>query len=75
MVNPDGFRHLDPTTVETFQHTVLYGFELIDMCLIVKVKNGWVVETPVIQGFKWIRGQHIETLGQFFSNIKPLRIV
>jgi len=75
----DGFRHLDPTVTKVYQSTVLYGFELKDQCLLLKVKKGYVVETPLYHKNKtkwsWIRGQHIDTLAPFFMNIKPLRIV
>lgn len=73
---PDNaFRHLDPSTTKVYRGTVLYGFESDTMCFLIKVKNGYVVETPEYQNSKWIRGQHIETLNQYFTQIKPLRLI
>jgi hypothetical protein len=73
------FRHLDPSVTKVYQSTVLYGFEAEDICLLLRVKKGYVVETPLHHRNKtkwsWIRGQHIDTLSSFFINIMPLRIV
>jgi hypothetical protein len=54
---------------------VLYGFEAEGLCLLIRVRNGYVVETPTISPYRWIRGQHIDTLADFFTTVKPLRIV
>jgi hypothetical protein len=53
---------------------VVYGFEADDVCLMIKVKGGYVVQTPDIQKYKWIRGQHVDTLADFFHNIMALRL-
>jgi len=57
---------------------VVYGFEADDICLMLNVKNGYVVEMPLYHRNKtkwsWIKGQHIETLAPFFVNIMPLRM-
>jgi hypothetical protein len=67
------FRHLDPSALKVYTQKTVYGIETERVCLLIAVKNGYVVETPKQQDLKWIRGQHIETLIQFY-NIKPLRI-
>jgi len=67
------FRHLDPSVTKTYGGTVLYGIESDDICLLIRVKAGYVAETPSAKGHEWIRGQHISTLEQFFNAIKPLR--
>jgi hypothetical protein len=69
------FRHLDPSVTKTYRSTVLYGFESETMCFLIKVKNGYVVETPEYQNSKWIRGQHITTLKPYFKQMKPIRII
>ena len=69
------FRHLDPSVMQTYQSTVVYGFENATICYMLKVKNGWVVETPFSTVDRWIRGQHIETLKPYFTTIKPLRYI
>jgi hypothetical protein len=69
------FRHLDSSCMPIYQSTVVYGFENATICYMLKVKKGYVVETPFETVDKWIRGQHIETLKQFFTTIKPLRMV
>jgi hypothetical protein len=69
-----GFRHLDPSSTKIYQSTVIYGFETDTLCLMIKVKNGYVVETPPLGSLRWIRGQHIEILKPFFSNIIALRM-
>jgi hypothetical protein len=53
---------------------VIYGFEADEVCLLIRVRGGYVVQTPEITKYKWIRGQHIETLAEFFHNIMPLRM-
>jgi hypothetical protein len=68
------FKHLDPSATKIYQATVVYGFEADDVCLMIKVKGGYVVQTPDVQKYKWIRGQHVDTLADFFQTIKPLRI-
>jgi hypothetical protein len=73
--NARQFGHLDPSSTKIYQSTVIYGFEADDVCLLVKVRGGYVVQTPEIQNYKWIRGQHIDTLAEFFTKIMPLRIV
>jgi len=40
-----------------------------------KVKNGYVIETPPSGNEKWIRGQHIDTLEPYYEHIKPIRII
>jgi hypothetical protein len=72
--NSNAFKHLDPSATKIYQSIVVYGFEADEVCLFCKVKNGYVVETPTITSYRWIRGQHIETLKPFFLNIMPLRI-
>jgi hypothetical protein len=67
------FRHLDPSATKVYRGTVLYGIEDDDICHLLRVKGGYVVETPVTD--KWIRGQHIDTLKNYFTTIKPLRII
>ena len=69
------FRHLDPSTTKTYGSTVVYGFESSMVCYMLKVRGGYVVETPTETVDKWIRGQHIETLKPYFQTIKPLRWV
>ena len=69
------FEHLDPSAMKVYKSTVLYSFETIDYCIWLKVRGGYVVETPKILDIRWIRGQHVETLAEFFVKIMPLRIV
>jgi len=69
------FRHLDPTTTTIYQSTVLYGFESSMVCYMLKVKKGYVVETPFRTVDKWMRGQHIDVLKRYFQKIIPLRII
>jgi hypothetical protein len=70
------FRHLDPSTTKVYRSTVLYNFETSTKCLMLRVTNGYVVETPTGHPNEcWIRGQHIETLGPYFEHIKPIRII
>lgn len=74
------FRHLDPSVTKTYRATVLYGFELETICFYLKVKGGYIVETPDQQShaagqFGWIRGQHITTVEPWFKQIKPIRII
>jgi len=69
------FRHLDPSVRKTYKGTVLYGFETETMCFMIKVKGGYVVETPEYQTSKWIRGQHLTTLEPYFKQMIPLRII
>lgn len=73
------FRHLDPSVTKTYRGTVLYGFEPNHLhgtyCFYAKVKNGYVVETPVTGDYHWVRGQHITTLEPFMNQIKPIRII
>lgn len=71
----NAFRHLDPSTTKIYRGTVVYGLECAFCCMMLKVKNGYVVETPNIITMQWIRGQHIETLQQYFRQILPLRMV
>ena len=66
--------------MQVYQSTVKYGMysEGSNCCLLLNVKNGYVVETPLYHRNKtewsWIRGQHIETLKPFFKTIKALRM-
>ena len=69
------FRHLDPSVIPVYRGTVVYGFESSLVCYMLKVKNGYVVETPSETVDKWIRGQHLETLKPYFQQIKPLRYI
>ena len=71
----EGFKHLDPSATRIYRGTVIYGFESSMVCYMLKVKNGWVVETPFDTVDRWIRGQHIDTLKPYFTTIKPLRYV
>ena len=66
------FRHLDPSVTKTYGGTILYGIMDDDICHMLKVKGGYVVETPVTD--RWIRGQHITTIEKYFR-IKPLRYI
>lgn len=75
MINPQGFKHLDPSSTRIYQSTVVYGFETDVLCLMIKVRGGYVVQTPEMQKYKWIRGQHIETLAPFFVKIMPVQYV
>jgi hypothetical protein len=78
MINNSAFKHLDPSATKIYQATVVYGFETKTQCLMLKVKNGYVVETPLYHKNKmkwsWIRGQHVDTLADFFIKIMPLRM-
>ena len=77
-MNDYSFRHLDESTITVYQSTVRYGFYSGDgsnVCLLLNVKGGYVVETPTDPDFKWIRGQHLETLKSYFKVMKPLRII
>ena len=74
------FRHLDPSVKKTYQGTVLYGFETEHVCFYLKVKGGYVVETPQQHthgagDLGWIRGQHLSTIEIYFKQIKPIRII
>ena len=71
----EGFKHLDPSATRVYRGTVIYGFESSMVCYMLKVKNGWVVETPFDTVDRWIRGQHIDTLKPFFTKIIPLVLV
>lgn len=80
MTTDYSFRHLDPSTTKTYRGTVLYSFETKTICHMLKVKGGYIIETPKGHGHKatelgWIRGQHITTVEPWFVQIKPLRIV
>lgn len=70
----EGFRHLDPSAMKIYRGTVVYGFESSMICYMLKVKNGYVVETPFDTVDKWMRGQHLETLKPYFTKMKPLRL-
>jgi hypothetical protein len=67
------FNHLDPSATKIYQSTVVYGFEDAKLCFTCRVKAGYVAQTPKVLGYRWIRGQHIDTLAQFFVTIMPLR--
>ena len=73
------FKHLDPSVTRTYRATVLYGFEAKTCCLLLRVKNGYVTETPLYHKnkmeFSWIRGQHITVLKDYFTKIHPVRII
>jgi hypothetical protein len=74
------FKHLDPSATKTYQGTVLYGFELANICFYLKVKGGYVVETPkdhthAAGELAWIRGQHLQTIEPWFKSITPIRII
>ena len=70
------FRHLDPTTVKVFQSTVMYSFETPNVCLMIKVRGGYVVETPSADtAYRWIRGQHIGVLDEYFVKITPIKFI
>ena len=69
------FRHLDPSVTPTYRSTVLYGFSNPIICYMLKVKNGYVIESPFREVDKWIRGQHIDALRKYFDVIKPIRIL
>ena len=68
----NAFRALDPSAMRIYRGVVIYGFESSMVCYMLKVKNGWVVETPLEHVDRWIRGQHIDTLKPYFTTIKPL---
>ena len=71
------FAHLDPSAEMVYRSTVLYSFETPTACLLLRVKNGYVTETPLFHRnkmeFSWIRGQHIATLKDYFKQIIPVR--
>lgn len=69
------FKHLDPSATKIYRGTVVYGFETSMVCYMLKVKNGYVIETPFRTVDKWIRGQHLEILKPFFKSIQPLVLV
>ena len=69
------FRHLDSSVKKLYRGTVLYNFETSYWCTMLKVKNGYVIETPPSGNEKWIRGQHIDTLEPYYEHIKPIRII
>jgi len=69
----NAFSHLDPSSTKIYRGTVLYGIEDTTQCYLVMVRNGYVIETPEYQNSKWIRGQSITTLKQFFTTLKPIR--
>jgi len=73
------FRHLDPSVTKTYRGTVLYGFEARNKCFLLKVRNGYLIESPPqynrINKYAWCRGQHIDTLATYFKQIRPIRIV
>ena len=72
MINAGGFAHLDPSSTKTYDAKVVYGFELPDICLLLKVSKGYLVETPRQIDLQWCRGQHIDTLSEFFVSITPV---
>ena len=74
-MSDNSFRHLDPTATKIYRGTVLYGFETSYWCTMLKVRNGFVVETPPSCNEKWVRGQHIDTLRPYYEKIIPLRYV
>jgi len=67
------FRHADPSVMPIYQSTVVYAFESSMVCYMLKVKQGYVVETPFRTVDRWMRGQHIEILKSYFTNIFPYR--
>ena len=69
------FRHLDPTTVKVYQSTVMYSFETRNVCLMIKVRGGYVVETPDVLHYRWIRGQSLQDLAEFFVAITPIKFI
>jgi hypothetical protein len=69
------FAHLDESVTKVYRGTVLYSFETSYWCTMLKVKNGYVIETPPSCNEKWVRGQHIGTLKDFYEQIKPIRII
>ena len=71
----EAFRHLDPSVLHTYRSNVAYGLVAEHVCLLVSVTGGYVTETPKIQEFKWIRGQHLETLNKYFKALIPRRII
>jgi hypothetical protein len=58
--------------MKVYDGTVQYGLCAKDICLLVKIRGGYVIETPEILEYKWIRGQFVETLADFFSVVTPL---
>ena len=66
-------KHLDTSSTKIYQGLVMYSFETDNVCLMIKVKGGYTVETPPTQDYKWIRGQHLDTLAPFFNDITPIR--
>jgi len=74
------FRHLDPSVTKVYRGTVLYGFEMELVCFYLKVKGGYIVETPqdhtcAAGGMGWIRGQHISTVEPWFKQIRAIRLI
>lgn len=74
------FSHLDPSVTKTYRGTVLYGFEQDTICFYLRVRGGYIIETPQNHtckagGMGWIRGQHIATVAPWFKQIKPIRII
>ena len=72
-------RHIDPSVTKVYTGTVLYGFETKTCCLLLKVRRGYVTETPLYHRnkmeFSWIRGQHIDDLAPYFEKIIPVRYI
>jgi hypothetical protein len=68
----NAFKHLDPSSTKIYQATVVYNFETDVCCVPLKVRNGYVIEHhgPVAP---WVRGQHIDTLKNYFIKIEPIR--
>ena len=66
-------KHLDTSTTKIYQGLVMYSFETSTVCLMVKVRGGYTCETPPTNEYKWIRGQHLDTLAPFFEQIVPIR--
>jgi len=65
----------NPSTIKVYKSVVLYGFETETICFLIKVKGGYVCETPEIQNSKWIRGMSLKTLEPYFKSMTPIRII
>jgi len=73
------FRHLDNSARKVYRSIVLYGFETKNRCFLLKVRNGYLIESPPqynrVNKYTWCRGQHIDTLATYFKQIIPIRYI
>jgi len=71
LVKAGGFRHLDPSATKVYAGTILYRMQFEDMCFHVKVRGGYIVETPFFK--PWTRGQSLETLLSMGITAEPIQ--